>query len=69
MNISQIEATVKSSLFLCFLRNHINSIASYGQNTLIMTTFLIVLGALLVANFLLLQFSCNDATEETPEEE
>ena len=25
-----------------------------------MTTFLIVLGALLVTNFLLLQFSCND---------
>lgn len=35
-----------------------------------MTIFLIVLGALLVTNFLLLQFSCNDATEpETPEDE
>lgn len=35
-----------------------------------MTTFLIILGALLVTNFLLLQFSCNDATEsEVPEEE
>jgi len=35
-----------------------------------MTTFLIVLGGLLVTNFLLLQFSCNDSTEpETPEEE
>ncbi len=35
-----------------------------------MTTFLIVLGALLVTNFLLLHFSCNDATEsEVPEEE
>ncbi len=35
-----------------------------------MATFLIVLGALLVTNFLLLQFSCNDATEhEVPEEE
>ncbi|AFL82176.1 hypothetical protein Aeqsu_2725 [Aequorivita sublithincola DSM 14238] len=35
-----------------------------------MTTFLIVLGALLVTNFLLLQFSCNDATEpDVPEEE
>jgi len=39
------------------------------RTILIMTTFLIVLGALLVANFLLLQFSCNDATEEAPEEE
>lgn len=35
-----------------------------------MTTFLIILGALLVTNYLLLQFSCNDATEaEAPEEE
>ena len=35
-----------------------------------MVTFLIVLGALLVTNFLLLQFSCNDTTEPTtPEEE
>jgi hypothetical protein len=35
-----------------------------------MTIFFIVLGALLVTNFLLLQFSCNDATEpETPEDE
>jgi len=35
-----------------------------------MTIFLIVLGALLVINFLLLQFSCNDAKEnEVPEEE
>ena len=35
-----------------------------------MTTFLIVLGALLVTNFLLLQFSCNDSTEtDVPEEE
>ncbi len=35
-----------------------------------MTTFLIVLGALLVTNYLLLQFSCNDVTEpEFPEEE
>ncbi len=35
-----------------------------------MTVFLIILGALLVTNFLLLQFSCNDATEpEIPEEE
>jgi hypothetical protein len=35
-----------------------------------MVTFLIVLGALLVTNFLLLQFSCNDSTEpEIPEEE
>ncbi len=35
-----------------------------------MTTFLIILGALLVTNYLLLQFSCNDATEpETPDEE
>ena len=28
-----------------------------------MTIFLIVLGALLVTNYLLLEFSCNDATE------
>lgn len=28
-----------------------------------MTTFLIILGALLVTNYLLLEFSCNDATE------
>ncbi|SDW85753.1 hypothetical protein SAMN05216556_11166 [Aequorivita viscosa] len=35
-----------------------------------MTTFLIVLGALLVTNFLLLQFSCNDAKDtEVPEDE
>ena len=35
-----------------------------------MTTFLIILGTLLVANFLLLQFSCNKVAEpETPEEE
>ncbi len=35
-----------------------------------MTTFLIILGALLVTNFLLLEFSCNDATEpDTPEDE
>lgn len=35
-----------------------------------MTTFFIVLGGLLVTNFLLLQFSCNDATEhDFPEEE
>ncbi|PKA84205.1 hypothetical protein ATE92_2376 [Ulvibacter sp. MAR_2010_11] len=35
-----------------------------------MTTFLIVLGALLVTNFLLLQFSCSDSTDpEVPEEE
>ena len=35
-----------------------------------MTTFLIVLGALLVTNFLLLEFSCNDATEpDSPEDE
>lgn len=34
-----------------------------------MTTFFIVLGALLVANYLLLQFSCNDATDEAPNEE
>ncbi len=35
-----------------------------------MTTFLIILGALLVTNFLLLQFSCNDVAEpETPKDE
>jgi hypothetical protein len=35
-----------------------------------MIIFLIVLGALLVTNYLLLQFSCNDATEsEIPEDE
>ncbi len=35
-----------------------------------MTTFFIVLGGLLVTNFLLLQFSCNDVSErEVPEEE
>ena len=35
-----------------------------------MTTFLIILGALLVTNFLLLQFSCNDTTEpKTPKDE
>ena len=28
-----------------------------------MTTFLIILGALLVTNYLLLEFSCNDLTE------
>jgi hypothetical protein len=35
-----------------------------------MTTFLIILGALLLTNFLLLEFSCNDATDpERPEDE
>jgi len=35
-----------------------------------MTTFLIILGALLAINFLLLEFSCNDTTEtDIPEEE
>lgn len=35
-----------------------------------MTTFLIILGALLLTNFLLLQFSCNDVNEsEVPEDE
>lgn len=35
-----------------------------------MTVFLIVLGALLVINFLLLQFSCNDTTgTDVPEDE
>ncbi len=35
-----------------------------------MTTVLIVLGALLAINFLLLQFSCNDTSEsEVPEDE
>lgn len=34
-----------------------------------MTTFLIILGALLLSNYLLLEFSCNDAEPETPEEE
>lgn len=35
-----------------------------------MTTFLIILGALLVTNFLLLEFSCNDATDpDRPEDE
>lgn len=35
-----------------------------------MVTFLIVLGLLLVTNFLLLQFSCNDSQDaEIPEEE
>lgn len=34
-----------------------------------MTTFLIVLGSLVGINFLLLQFSCNDATESNQKEE
>ncbi|SDE77673.1 hypothetical protein SAMN05421855_102681 [Ulvibacter litoralis] len=34
-----------------------------------MTTFLIILGALLVTNFLLLEFSCNDATEPDSRED
>jgi len=29
----------------------------------VMVTFLIVLGVLLVTNYLLLEFSCNDASE------
>ncbi len=33
-------------------------------NTAIMTTFLIILGGLLVTNFLLLQFSCNQDSNE-----
>lgn len=40
----------------------------YNSSTMI--TALIVLGILLVTNFLLLQFSCNDATDhEYPDEE
>ncbi len=34
-----------------------------------MITFLIILGTLLVANFLILQFSCNDPESHTPEDE
>jgi len=34
-----------------------------------MTIFLIVLGGLLVTTFLLLEFSCNDAGPDTPEDE
>jgi hypothetical protein len=34
-----------------------------------MTTFLIILGSLLVTNILLLQFSCNDATEPNTKDE
>jgi len=35
-----------------------------------MMTFLIILGALLVTNYLLLEFSCNDAKEaDIPEDE
>ncbi len=34
-----------------------------------MTTFLIIIGVLLVANFLLLQFSCNDPDSHFPEDE
>jgi len=34
-----------------------------------MTTFFIVLGVLLVANYLLLQFSCNDTTDEATNDE
>ena len=37
---------------------------------MVMMTFLIVLGALLVTNFLLLQFSCNDPNDpEVPKDE
>ena len=35
-----------------------------------MTTFLVIIGALIACNFLLLHFSCNDASEtHTPDEE
>ncbi len=34
-----------------------------------MTAFLIILGALLASNFLLLKFSCNKVVEPDPEEE
>ncbi|RMA64259.1 hypothetical protein BXY75_1132 [Ulvibacter antarcticus] len=35
-----------------------------------MITFLIILGSLLVTNYLLLEFSCNDTTEpKAPEDE
>ncbi len=34
-----------------------------------MTTFLIILGTLLVTNYLLLQFSCNDPESNLPEDE
>jgi len=33
-----------------------------------MTIFFIILGSLLVTNFLLLQFSCNDSEHEVHEE-
>jgi len=54
-----IYATQKYYLHLIYIKSSI------------MTTFLIILGALLVTNFLLLQFSCNDANADTevPEEE
>ncbi len=34
-----------------------------------MITFLIILGTLLVTNFLILQFSCNDPESHIPEDE
>ena len=34
-----------------------------------MNTFIIIIGALLFVNFLLLQFSCNKSTESEPGEE
>ncbi len=34
-----------------------------------MSTFFIVIGILIVVNFLLLQFSCNKAIETEPDEE
>lgn len=34
-----------------------------------MLTFLIILGSLLIGNFLILQFSCNDPEKNIPEDE
>ncbi len=34
-----------------------------------MTIFFIIIGALLVANYLLLQYSCNDSESNLPEDE
>lgn len=52
------------------LRNPFINLPSVYKQPKEMTVFLIILGALLVTNYLLLQFSCNDTTEaDSPKDE
>ncbi len=69
-----LKGSISQGLFfpknLYFQRNQWQPLASYYQKrTNYDHFFFIVLGALLVTNLLLLQFSCNDAEHDLPEEE